>query len=104
MRSMHLSEGRASGSYRVRVRVFGPLKEELGKEVLELDAHDDESILDLLRKLPEPLQRRVLEGGEVSPDLLILVDGVEVSCLGDPREVRLRGCREVHLVPVIHGG
>jgi len=105
MRSMHLSEGSSGGRFRVRIRIFGPLKEiSGGVDLFEFEAYEGESLMDVLRRLPDPLRGRVLEDEMLSPELLVLVDGVEVSCLGRPDEIRLRGIREIHLVPVIHGG
>jgi molybdopterin converting factor small subunit len=105
MRSMRLSEGVSKGRLRVRVRIFGPLKEVSGgMDLFEVEADEGESIMDILRRLPDPLLKRVFEDGMLSPELLVLIDGVEISCLGRPNEVRLKEVREIHLVPVIHGG
>ena len=103
MRSMHLSEG--AGELRITVRLLGVLQEACGGvERLEVRIRRGERLLDLLRRLPARLRDRVLVDGEVAPDLLILVDGVELSCLGSAERVRLEGAREIVLIPVIHGG
>ena len=103
MRSMHLSEG--AGELRITIRLLGVLQEACGgAERLEVEIRRGESLLDLLRRLPARLRNRVLVDGGVAPDLLILVDGVELSCLGPAERVRLEGAREVVLIPVIHGG
>ena len=103
MRSMHLPEG-ADAKQKVIVRIMGPLKELSEVSVFELEASGDESVLSILKKLPERLRRRVLEVDEISPDILVLVDGVEISCLGSPERIPVRGVREIFLVPVVHGG
>jgi len=103
MRSMHLSEG-SDVKQRVVIRILGPLKELSENSVFELEASGDESVLDVLRKLPEKLKGRVLEADEISPDILVLVDGVEISCLGSPEKIPVKGVREIFLVPVVHGG
>ena len=103
MRSMHLSEG--AGELRITIRLLGVLQEACGGvERLEVEIRRGESLLDLLRRLPARLRNMVLADGGVAPDLLILVDGVELSCLGPAERVRLEGAREVVLIPVIHGG
>ena len=103
MRSMHLSEG--AGELRITIRLLGVLQEACGgAERLEVEIRRGESLLDLLRRLPARLRNRVLADGGVAPDLLILVDGVELSCLGPAERVRLEGAREIVLIPVIHGG
>ena len=103
MRSMHLSEG--AGELRITIRLLGVLQEACGGvERLEVEIRRGESLLDLLRRLPARLRNRVLADGGVAPDLLILVDGVELSCLGPAERVRLEGAREIVLIPVIHGG
>ena len=103
MRSMHLSEG--AGELRITIRLLGVLQEACGgAERLEVEIRRGESLLDLLRRLPARLRNRVLVDGGVAPDLLILVDGVELSCLGPAERVRLEGARELVLIPVIHGG
>jgi len=103
MRSMHLSEG-SDVKQKILVRILGPLKELSEVSALELETSGDESVLDALRKLPEKLRERVLDADEVSPDILLLVDGVEVSCLGSPKKIPVREVKEISLVPVVHGG
>ncbi|MEM1727520.1 MAG: MoaD/ThiS family protein [Nitrososphaerota archaeon] len=104
MRSMRLSEGASGGRFKVRIRIFGPLREVSREDFFEVDAGENESLIDVLRRLPEPLRERILENGEISPELLVLIDGVEISCLGKPDEISLKDVREIHMVPVIHGG
>ncbi|MEM3922126.1 MAG: hypothetical protein QXG25_04510, partial [Nitrososphaerota archaeon] len=73
-------------------------------DLFEVEAGENESLIDVLRRLPEPLRERILENGEISPELLVLIDGVEISCLGKPDKISLKDVREIHMVPVIHGG
>lgn len=103
MRSMHLSEG-SDVRQKIVVRILGPLKELSETSAFELEAGKDDSVLDILKKLPEKLRSRVLEIRQLSPDILVLVDGVEISCLGSPEKISVRGVREIFLVPVVHGG
>ena len=103
MRSMHLSEG-VQEKIRVRVRILGPLKEVSDRDVFELDVRRGESLLSILKMLPERLRDRVFDGEELAPDLLVLVNGVDVSCLGGIEEVNVVEEGEIVVIPVIHGG
>lgn len=103
MRSMHLSEG-VQEKIRVRVKILGPLKEVSDRDVFELDVRRGESLLSILRMLPERLRDRVFDGEELAPDLLVLVNGVDVSCLGAIEEVNVEEDGEIVVIPVIHGG
>ena len=103
MRNMHLSEG-VQEKIRVRVKILGPLKEVSDRDVFELDVRRGESLLSILRMLPERLRDRVFDGEELAPDLLVLVNGVDVSCLGAIEEVNVEEDGEIVVIPVIHGG
>ena len=103
MRSMHLSEG-VQEKIRVRVKILGPLKEVSDRDVFELDVRRGESLLSILRMLPERLRDRVFDGEELAPDLLVLVNGVDISCLGAIEEVNVEEDGEIVIIPVIHGG
>ncbi len=103
MRSMHLSEG-VQEKIRVRVKILGPLKEVSDRDVFEFDVRRGESLLLILRMLPERLRDRVFDGDELAPDLLVLVNGVDVSCLGAIEEVNVEEDGEIVIIPVIHGG
>jgi len=103
MRSMHLSEG-AQEKIRVRVRILGPLKEVSDRDVFELEVGRGERLLAILRMLPEKLKDRIFDGEEIASDLLVLVNGVDISCLGTIKEVSVEEGSEIVLIPVIHGG
>ena len=103
MRSMHLSEG-VQEKIRVRVKILGPLKEVSDRDIFEFDVRRGESLLSILRMLPERLRDRVFDGEELAPDLLVLVNGVDVSCLGAIEEVNVEEDGEIVVIPVIHGG
>ena len=103
MRNMHLTEG----DYRkVVVRILGPLREVEERGVMEISVESDMSLLDVLKRLPERLRERVLVNGDIAPDILVLVNNVELSCLGPPENIRVsvEDIREIVLIPVIHGG
>lgn len=103
MRNMHLTEG----DYRkVVVRILGPLREVEERGVMEISVEPDMSLLDVLKRLPERLRERVLVNGDVAPDILVLVNNVELSCFESPENIRVgvEDIREIVLIPVIHGG
>jgi len=103
MRNMHLTEG----DYRkVVVKILGPLREVEERRVMEISVEPDMSLLDVLKRLPERLRERVLVNGDIAPDILVLVNNVELSCLGPPENIRVsvEDIREIVLIPVIHGG
>ncbi len=103
MRIMHLTEG---DSRKVIVKAVGGLTLLLGTKETVLEVAEQKSLLDLLKMLPEKLKNKLLIGDDVAPDVLVLVNGVELSCLGSPRGITVLGAdiREVVLIPVIHGG
>ena len=103
MRNMHLTEG----DYRkVVVRILGPLREVEERGVMEISVESDMSLLDVLKRLPERLRERVLVNGDIAPDILVLVNNVELSCFESPKNIRVgvEDIREIVLIPVIHGG
>jgi len=103
MRNMHLTEG----DYRkVVVKILGPLREVEERGVMEISVEPDMSLLDVLKRLPERLRERVLVNGDIAPDILVLVNNVELSCFESPENIRVgvEDIREIVLIPVIHGG
>ncbi len=103
MRNVHLTEG----DYRkVVVRILGPLREVEERGVMEISVEPDMSLLDVLKRLPERLRERVLVNGDIAPDILVLVNNVELSCFESPENIRVgvEDIREIVLIPVIHGG
>ncbi len=103
MRNMHLPEGIIE-QHKISIKILGPLKEISESSVFEVTARKGENILDILKKLPAELRGRIIKDDEISPDLLVLVDGVEASCLGRLEEVSVNDVKEIILIPVIHGG
>ena len=103
MRNMHLTEGYCR---RVVVRILGPLREVEERAVMEIDVEPGMSLIEVLKRLPERLRERVLVNGDIAPDILVLVNNVELSCLGPPENIRvgIEDIREIVLIPVIHGG
>ncbi len=103
MRNMHLTEGYCR---RVVVRILGPLREVEERAVMEIDVEPGMSLIEVLKRLPEGLRKRVLLDGDIAPDILVLVNDVELSCLGSAEEVRVGAddIKEIVLIPVIHGG
>ncbi|MCS7132381.1 MAG: hypothetical protein NZ918_01490 [Aigarchaeota archaeon] len=101
MRNMHLTEGLFK---RLVVRILGPLRELGETEILEVDVEPEMNLIEALRRLPERLRERVLIHGGIAADLLVLVDGVELSCLESAEDIRVEDIGEIVLIPIIHGG
>lgn len=101
MRNMHLTEGYYK---RVVVKILGPLREVEEKAVMEVDVEPDMTLIDVVKRLPRRLRERVLVDGDIAPDILVLVDNVELSCWGSADNIRVDDVREIILIPVIHGG
>ncbi|MCX8187466.1 MAG: MoaD/ThiS family protein [Nitrososphaeria archaeon] len=101
MRNMHLTEGLFK---RLVVRILGPLRELGETETLEVDVEPEMNLIEALGRLPERLRERVLVHGGIAADLLVLVDGVELSCLESAEDIRVEDIGEIVLIPIIHGG
>ncbi|GBC75010.1 hypothetical protein HRbin06_00319 [archaeon HR06] len=75
----------------VKVKLLGPLKTLLGKDTLIFD--EEMSLSSLMKNLEGFMDRR---------DFLVLVNGIEMSVIGEDKW--LKKDDEVVLVPVVHGG
>jgi len=89
---------------RVKVRLIGTLLEEAGRSELYLELEDEVEVVKALEMLPRRLKERILRDGRLAPDILVLVDGIEVSSFGALESLVLRGGEEIVLIPTIHGG
>ena len=90
----------------MRVELIGHLKAEAGREYIEVSIeHEEERLLDVLKRLPERIRRHIIETdtGRLVPGLLILVNGTEIK----PSRITDAMVREddvITLIPAIHGG
>lgn len=101
MRNVHLTEGVC---VKLVVRILGPLRELEEREAVEVEVEPGADLIGALKKLPEKLRKRIIVDDCIAPDLLVLVDGVEISCFGSAENVRVEDVREITIIPIIHGG
>jgi molybdopterin converting factor small subunit len=88
----------------MKIEFIGPLKKAAGVSELELKIDGEKKLLEVLEMLPESIKKRILESsGKISPDIMILVNGVEVKSLG-LENMRVKESDRIVLIPVIHGG
>ena len=92
----------------VIVKFIGALRHVSGAGELALNCKDNFSIRELMRQVTEEvpaLTRSLIDQQleEPTPNVLILVNGKEISVLNG-LETTLQNGDEVVLVPVVHGG
>jgi molybdopterin synthase sulfur carrier subunit len=92
----------------VTVKFIGALRHVSGAGELALNCKDNVSIRELMREITEEvpaLTRSLIDQQleEPTPNVLILVNGREISVLNG-LETNLQDGDEVVLVPVVHGG
>jgi molybdopterin converting factor small subunit len=88
----------------MKIEFIGPLKKAAGVSELELKIDGEKKLLEVLEMLPESIKKRILESsGKISPDVMILVNGVEVKSLG-LENMHVKESDRIVLIPVIHGG
>ncbi|MCL7401970.1 MAG: MoaD/ThiS family protein [Thaumarchaeota archaeon] len=88
----------------MKIEFIGPLKKAAGVSELELKIDGEKKLLEVLKMLPESIKKRILESsGKISPDIMILVNGVEVKSLG-LENIHVKESDRIVLIPVIHGG
>lgn len=88
----------------MKIELVGSLKRTAGTDILEVKLEKKSTLREVLEKLPEDLKKRIFRsGGSISPDLLILINGVEFKSTGSG-EVYIENGDTVVIIPVIHGG
>lgn len=92
---------------RVRVKFVATLKPLALVPMREVKVEDGCSLADLLKEIgrveSDRLVRRLMNGEGLQPDILVLVNGVEISAL-QGTSTRLREGDEVVFLPSVHGG
>jgi MoaD family protein len=93
---------------RVRVKFAAVLRPLASSPTREVEVEDGSSVASLLKALaciesPKLLRRLLDEEGCLQPDVLVLVNGVEVSALQGV-DTRLKEGDEVLFLPSVHGG
>ncbi len=88
----------------MKIELIGPLKRVAGVGELELEIDGEKKLLDVLEMLPESVRERILKPpGKISPEIMVLVNGVEVKSLG-LENMHVKESDRIVLIPVIHGG
>jgi len=72
-----------------------------GVKQVDLDARNVRQIIERLEELYPGMKDRLVEGGEIRPNLAIAIDG-DVAIMGMLEKVEENS--EVHFVPAIGGG
>ncbi|MEM3741853.1 MAG: MoaD/ThiS family protein [Nitrososphaerota archaeon] len=86
------------------IEFIGPLKKIAGAGRLELTIDREMKLIEILKILPEPIRKRVLESsGKLSPDIIFLVNDVEVKSLG-LENIPVKPSDKIVMIPIIHGG
>lgn len=86
------------------IEFVGPLKNIAATDRLELKIDGEIKLMEILEMLPEHVKKRVLKPtGEISPDVIILVNGLEIKSLG-LENFFIKSSDKIVLIPVIHGG
>jgi len=92
---------------RIRVRYLAVLKglTEQPEKTVTLEGASLSDLIEMLRQKEDgPLKSRFFtSSGEVRPDLLIFINGVDHSLLGG-RSAELKDDDEVTFLPSVHGG
>ncbi|HPC28002.1 MAG TPA: MoaD family protein [Candidatus Methanomethylicus sp.] len=92
---------------RIRVRYLAVLKglTEQPEKTVTLEGASLSDLIEMLRQKEDgPLKSRFFtSSGEVRPDLLIFINGVDHSLLGG-RSAELKDEDEVTFLPSVHGG
>jgi len=88
----------------LKIIFFGSLRGELGITELELRLENSLRLREVLRMLPENLQKKLLDSsGSPFPDLLILLNDIEVTGFGI-EEFWVSDEDTIVFIPVIHRG
>ncbi|MEM1676512.1 MAG: MoaD/ThiS family protein [Nitrososphaerota archaeon] len=101
--NMHLTElGQRCGL--LKIELVGSLKRIVGVDMLEIKLERRSTLREVLEKLPEDLKKIVFRSGRsISPDLLILINGVEFRSAGSG-DMYVEDGDTIVIIPVIHGG
>jgi len=88
----------------MKIEFIGPLKRVAGISELELTIDREKKLLDVLKMLPESVKERILESsGKISPEIIVLVNDLEVRSLG-LENMYVKENDRIVLIPIIHGG
>jgi len=88
----------------LKIELVGPLKKTAGLNELRLKINGKAKLNEALNMLPEQIKKRILDSkGNISPEIIVLVNGVEVKSLG-LENTYVKDEDEITIIPIIHGG
>ncbi len=88
----------------MKIELVGPLKKTVGLNELRLKINEKIKLNEALNMLPEQIKKRILDPhGNILPEIIVLLNGVEVKSLG-LENTYVKDDDEITLIPIIHGG
>lgn len=88
----------------MKIELVGPLKKTAGLNELRLKINEKTRLSEALNMLPEQIKKRILDPrGNILPEIIVLVNGVEVKSLG-LENTYVKDEDEITIIPIIHGG
>ena len=91
----------------VRFKAFGTIRQHLGEKILEVDVPENSSVFDVIQTIVEhgnlSLRELVFEKGEVSGNLIVILNKKDVSTIGGMR-ITVNEGDEIALLPHVQGG
>ncbi|MCX8192568.1 MAG: MoaD/ThiS family protein [Nitrososphaeria archaeon] len=88
----------------MKIELVGPLRRIMDVSEIELEVNERTMLVEVLNRLPEKVKKHVLKSVDtMSPQIMILVNGVEVKSIGIEK-VYVEDKDKVVLIPIIHGG
>lgn len=91
---------------KVRIEVYGFLRNLLGSDSVELEVREGSSLRDVLIKALASfpaLKDAIKESGEVSPYFIIFVNGTDYQLVGGYDYI-IKSGDSIQVVPIVHGG
>lgn len=88
----------------MRVLLIGHLKSLVNKDSIDIKLDADAILGEVLRMLPEELEKGLLSGDGIRPGYLVLLNGSDVRSLGEGLRTRVSDGDTLTIIPIIHGG
>ncbi len=91
----------------VRFKAFGTIRQHLGKKIVEVNVPESSTVFDVIQAVIElgnsSLHGIIMEQGEISGNLIVLLNKRDVSTLGGVGILVNKG-DEIALLPHVQGG